>query len=96
VLVEALSFVCTDPKYQGLGAGSVLTQEVIKRASADNMPIYLESTNVAAKMYEKLGFVKVGELSMRIPGQEKDKDAEEAYEETCMIRRPMRTGHTES
>jgi ribosomal protein S18 acetylase RimI-like enzyme len=67
----------------------MLTQEVIKRATARNIPVYIESTKTAVKMYEKLGFTKLGEISIEIPGQGKDTGINEVYEEVCMIRKHL-------
>ncbi|KAK4166403.1 acyl-CoA N-acyltransferase [Cladorrhinum sp. PSN259] len=79
-----LSFVCIDPAYQGRGAGRMLSQAVLEMAQADGLPVYLESTNVAVKMYERLGFKRVDSFEMKIPSRG-DSGEWEAYEEVCMI-----------
>ena len=85
-----MTFVCTDPSFQGKGAGSLLTQKVQEAAGTANLPVYLESTVGAVKMYEKLGFVAVDGFEMTIPrrGQEGETDV---YEEVCMLWRPGTT-----
>ncbi|KAK3905193.1 acyl-CoA N-acyltransferase [Staphylotrichum tortipilum] len=80
-----LSFVCTDPAYQGQGAGSLLTRRVLELAAEDGLPVYLESTEVAVGMYEKLGFRKVGGFGMKIPGEGGEVVV---YREVCMVREP--------
>ncbi|KAL2132924.1 hypothetical protein VTI74DRAFT_3145 [Chaetomium olivicolor] len=87
-----LSFVCTDPAYQGQGAGSLLTREVLEMAADDGLPVYLESTDVALPMYERLGFRAIDGFEMRIP--KSGSDSEElsgAYKEMCMVWYPPRT-----
>lgn len=69
-----------------MGAGSRLTREVMERARGDGMPVYLESTIVAVRMYERLGFKAVDRFGMRIPGS--GRGMEEVYEEVCMVWRP--------
>ena len=78
-----LSFVGTHPDYQGRGAGSLLTQWGLKRAKADQIPVYLDSAVSASRLYEKLGFVAVDGLSMTIPGKE---GGEQVYDEVSMLR----------
>jgi ribosomal protein S18 acetylase RimI-like enzyme len=62
----------------------MLSQAVLEMAQADGLPVYLESTNVAVKMYEKLGFKRVDSFEMKIPSRG-DAGELEAYEEVCMI-----------
>ncbi|KAK4149069.1 hypothetical protein C8A00DRAFT_47244 [Chaetomidium leptoderma] len=83
-----LSFVCTDPAYQGLGAGSLLTRKVLEMAAVDGLPVYLESTEVAVPMYEKLGFKVIDGFEMKItrPGST---DSEDIYKESCMAWHPL-------
>ncbi|KAK1776266.1 hypothetical protein QBC45DRAFT_220597 [Copromyces sp. CBS 386.78] len=68
-----LTFVCVDPKYQGRGLGSELTQrfldEIVEAAQGGDakLPVYLESTMEAVSMYERLGFEKEDWFEMKIP-----------------------------
>ncbi|KAK3381526.1 hypothetical protein B0H63DRAFT_207635 [Podospora didyma] len=90
-----LSFVCIDPVYQGQGAGKQLTQAVLNMAAADGLPVYLESTEVAVPMYERLGFKAVGSFEMKIPRrgggrdsrpkEEEEEEEAEIYREVCMV-----------
>jgi len=73
-----LSFVCTDPEYQGLGAGYQLTRRVLDMAAADKLPVYLESTEIAISMYQRFGFREIDSFEMEIPGGQK-------YREVCMV-----------
>ncbi|KAL2266203.1 hypothetical protein VTJ83DRAFT_5555 [Remersonia thermophila] len=80
----SLTFVCTDPLYQGRGAGSLLTRRVLDMAAAEGVPVYLESTEVAVKLYERLGFRTLGGFEMRIPRRGTANDMV-VYRETCMV-----------
>jgi hypothetical protein len=62
-----------------------LTQWGLDKAKAEKMPIYLDSTIPASRVYEKLGFVVVDRVSMDLPGMGKDGDLY-VYEEVCMLR----------
>ena len=50
------------------------------------MPVYLESTLEAVKMYEKLGFQQIDSFEMTIP--ERDGTGTQTYKEVCMLWRP--------
>lgn len=50
------------------------------------MPVYLESTLEAVKMYEKLGFSQVDQFEMAVP--ERDSSGTQTYKEVCMLWRP--------
>ncbi|KAB5542860.1 acyl-CoA N-acyltransferase [Coniochaeta sp. 2T2.1] len=90
-----LAFVCTDPEFQRLGAGSQLTRHILEKARADGMPIYLESTLDTVHMYERLGFRKVDAFHMKIPRPGGDPEhLSEIYEEVCMVWRPDETRTT--
>lgn len=82
-----LTFVCTDPSWQGRGAGSCLTQKVLELARGSGLPVYLESTVNAIEMYKKLGFVVVDGFQMIIPKRESE-GMTEIYEEACMLWSP--------
>ena len=87
--VMEISFVCIDLKYQCQGAGSLLTSKVLEMAREEGLPVYLESTEVAVKMYEKLKFHTVGGFEMRIPTRDDPKDEGwQVYKEVCMLWRP--------
>ncbi|KAJ4293806.1 hypothetical protein N0V88_005317 [Collariella sp. IMI 366227] len=94
-----LSFVCIDPAYQGQGAGSQLTRRVLGMAAEDGLPVYLESTENAVGMYEKLGFKVVDGFEMRIPsrGSSSDELSEVYREHRSQLRQPslpeIHTGH---
>ncbi|KUI69319.1 Mycothiol acetyltransferase [Cytospora mali] len=86
LLCYRVTFVCTDPRWQGHGAGSVLTRKVMGEARAIGMPVYLESTLEAVKMYETLGFEQLDEFEMVIP--KRDGSGTQRYKEVCMLWRP--------
>lgn len=73
--VLELSFICVDPAYQGHGVGSALTLKVLELArgssgsggAKNGLPVYLESTLPAVRMYQKLGFKDIGSFEMVIP-----------------------------
>ncbi|KAK4190856.1 hypothetical protein QBC35DRAFT_377081 [Podospora australis] len=82
-----ISFVCTDPAYQGRGAGTLLTRKLLEMAEDDRLSVYLESTKVAVPMYEKLGFQAIDAFQMQIP-RPGDTELSETYEEVCTIWHP--------
>jgi GNAT superfamily N-acetyltransferase len=85
-MLLVLTFVGTHPDYQGRGAGTILTEWGLIKAESENIPIYLDSTIPASKVYQKLGFVAVDGLSMTLPaGMDKD-GGPCIYEEVCMLR----------
>lgn len=77
-----LSFVGSDPEYQGRGLGKKLIEWGLAKAKSENIPAYLDSTIPASKVYQKLGFVAVGGLNMTIPGKD---GRDHAYEEIAML-----------
>lgn len=52
----------TDPKYQGRGAGRILTSRAIEEAAHRGLPAYLESSEAAHQLYLKHGFKDLEEL----------------------------------
>ena len=53
-------------RYQGRGVGTALLRRTLDRCDEEGMPAYLEaSTQRSAALYERLGFVHLGEL--RVP-----------------------------
>jgi ribosomal protein S18 acetylase RimI-like enzyme len=53
-------------RFQGRGLGTALLQPTLERCDREGVPAYLEaSTERSAALYERLGFVHVGEL--RVP-----------------------------
>jgi GNAT superfamily N-acetyltransferase len=83
--LTVLTFVGTHPEYHGRGAGTMLTEWGLARAKSENIPVYLDSTVPASKMYQKLGFTAVDGLSITLPGIGKD-GAPCVYQEVSMLR----------
>lgn len=82
-----MSFVCTDPSFQGRGAGSLLTQAVLDMADADGLPVYLESTEDAVPMYGRFGFAAIDAFEMEIPVRNGTEiPSSRVYREVCMVR----------
>ena len=53
-------------RYQGRGLGTALLRRTLDRCDQEGVPAYLEaSTERSAALYERLGFVHLGEL--RVP-----------------------------
>jgi GNAT superfamily N-acetyltransferase len=75
--------VGTHPDYQGRGAGTLLTEWGLGRAKSENIPVYLDSTIPASKVYRALGFVACDGLSMILPGKD---GGYCVYEEVSMLR----------
>jgi len=78
-----------------LTTDAAVVRRVMELASADGLPIYLESTMEAAGIYAKLGFASVDGFKMTIPGRKKKSDRDDGedsvpvahvvYEEVCML-----------
>jgi hypothetical protein len=77
--------VGTDPKFQGQGAGTMLTEWGLARAQEDSLPVYLESTIAASSLYRHLGFVSLDGFSMTLPGYGPD-GGPNIYEEVGMLK----------
>ncbi|KAK3692818.1 hypothetical protein B0T22DRAFT_495841 [Podospora appendiculata] len=84
-----LALVCTDPAYQGQGAGMLLTRRVLGMAAAEGLPVYLESTIMAVSLYERLGFKAIDAFEMKIPGRSGSIETGEVYREVCMVWSPQ-------
>jgi ribosomal protein S18 acetylase RimI-like enzyme len=54
------------PQHRGLGIGTQLLQDLLKRAALARKPVKLQvfKTNPAQRLYERLGFSQTGEQSM--------------------------------
>jgi GNAT superfamily N-acetyltransferase len=58
-----LSLLGTHPDHRGKGLGMALLADNLARIDSEKMPVYLESSNPENDpRYERLGFVRVGEL----------------------------------
>ena len=80
-----LTFVGTQPEFQGRGAGTLLTEWGLSRAKNENVSVYLESTLQAASLYRRLGFISLDGLAMTLPGTAPD-GGPNLYEEVGMMR----------
>ncbi|PMD48374.1 amidase signature enzyme [Hyaloscypha variabilis F] len=81
-----LTFVATHPRFQGRGAGTLLTEWGLERARQEgNIPVYLESTIAASSLYRRLGFVALDGLSMTLP-EDGSTSGPNIYEEVCMLK----------
>lgn len=55
--------IATVPKWRGHGAGAAIISGRLKDAAANGLPVYLESsTERSARLYERCGFAREGEL----------------------------------
>ena len=54
------------PEFRGRGIGSELLAEIIEQSDATGLPVrlYIEAWNPAYRLYERLGFRRIGELSV--------------------------------
>ena len=87
--VLEVSFVCVDPAFWGHGAGSLLMREIMAKAAAEGLPVYLEATEEAVGMYRKLGFEVVDGFKMPIPSSPGAAEPCELYREWCMVWHPQ-------
>ncbi|KAL2162062.1 hypothetical protein VTH06DRAFT_7847 [Thermothelomyces fergusii] len=83
----SISFLCTDPAYQGQGIGTLLTRKVLELAKTDKLPVYLESTEVAMPIYQRLAFRAIDEIQMKILGPTGG-ESTVTYREVCMVWQP--------
>ncbi|KAL2259373.1 hypothetical protein VTK26DRAFT_6977 [Humicola hyalothermophila] len=81
-----LLFLCTDPAYEGQGAGSLLLRRVMDLAAADLVPVYLECTDQTVPFYEKRGFTVLQGFRVPLPppGTLGSVSRSAFYEELCM------------
>jgi RimJ/RimL family protein N-acetyltransferase len=62
-----IRYVGVATRFQGQGLGTALLRPTLDRCDGEGFPAYLEaSTERSAALYERLGFVHLGEL--RLPG----------------------------
>ncbi|KAG7052581.1 GNAT family acetyltransferase [Colletotrichum scovillei] len=80
-----LTFLCTDYRFRGRGAGKALVHAATEAARAEGLPVFLESTTDAVPFYETLGFVTIGGFHMSLPGGAPSTDRVTIYEEILMI-----------
>ncbi|EWG42150.1 hypothetical protein FVEG_04072 [Fusarium verticillioides 7600] len=79
-----VTYLCTDPKFNGRGAASTLLRRVQAVASKENAPVILEATMNAVSFYQKHGFQVREELNMLLPVRGSDEPTEN-YEERVMV-----------
>jgi len=53
--------ICIIPDYQGKGIGSKILKDIIEKYSDINIELQYFKQNTVGKLYEKLGFKKIGE-----------------------------------
>ena len=64
-----LQSILIEKKFQGLGIGKMIMENIIKRANYVNQPIRLQVFKInlkAQRFYEKLGFEKISEMENHI------------------------------
>lgn len=68
--------VAVKPGHQRKGAGALLTRWGLDLAEQLQLPVYLESSPQARRLYQKLGFEQVGTVVHDASVLEKDEDVE--------------------
>ncbi|KAK6958487.1 hypothetical protein Daesc_001288 [Daldinia eschscholtzii] len=81
-----LTFMGTDPAYQGRGAASMMVRWGMEQSRIDLAPAYLESTIEAATFYKKLGFTALEKISLEY--RLDDSNTPSTYEEISFLYRP--------
>lgn len=81
--------IAVNPKYQGKGIGTRLTQWGVDVAEQLNVPVYLEATDKSVGVYRRLGF-RVLERAVRIKAELMD--AEQDADAPLMARMPPCAG----
>ncbi|MCJ1236240.1 hypothetical protein MMC14_004218 [Varicellaria rhodocarpa] len=56
----------THPKYERRGIGSRLVRWGIDKSEESEIPLYLESTEIGAPLYERFGFTEVDRLTLDV------------------------------
>ncbi|KAF5019446.1 hypothetical protein F66182_8554 [Fusarium sp. NRRL 66182] len=79
-----VTYLCTDPKFEGRGAASALLARVQAEAAVEDAPVVLEATMNAVSFYQKLGFQIREELDMILPARGSSEPTER-YEERIMV-----------
>lgn len=54
--------LATAPRHQHHGAGTLLLTQILARADAAGLEVYLEATDTAKRLYERHGFATITEL----------------------------------
>ncbi|KAI1939455.1 hypothetical protein LOZ66_002767 [Ophidiomyces ophidiicola] len=83
-----LSFIGTDPKYQGLGAASLLLKWGLDRSREENVPTVLEATPNATPFYQKFGFSAEERISMQLEAVNRNREPV-LYEEIYFVSWPI-------
>jgi N-acetylglutamate synthase-like GNAT family acetyltransferase len=68
--------VAVKPGHQRRGAGTLLTQWGLSLAEQLQLPVYLESSPQANRLYQNLGFLQVDKVTHKASVLGKDKDVE--------------------
>ncbi|KAI0478144.1 putative GNAT family acetyltransferase [Xylaria cf. heliscus] len=84
-----LTFMGTDPSHERRGAASMMVRWGLEKCNKDNVLGYLESTLDAVPFYEKMGFVKSGQISLKY--QIGDQNRYEVYDEFAFVYHPNPT-----
>ncbi|KAM0201109.1 hypothetical protein ACHAPA_002280 [Fusarium lateritium] len=79
-----VTYLCTDPEFQGRGTASALLRRVQAEAATENAPVILEATMNAVSFYERFGFHIKEQLDMVLPKRGSDEPTE-YYEERVMV-----------
>lgn len=80
-----LTFLCTDYRFRGRGAGKALVHAATEAARAEGLPVFLESTTDAVPFYERLGFATIGGFHMSLPDGAPSTEGVTIYQETLMV-----------
>ncbi|KAI0399125.1 putative GNAT family acetyltransferase [Xylaria palmicola] len=86
-----LTFMGTDPAHERRGAASMMVRWGLAQCKKYNIPGYLESTLHAAPFYEKMGFARAGNISLRYPIRVDGHDRDEVYNEIAFVYHPTAT-----
>ena len=84
-----MSVVAVDPSKQGNHIGSALVQYGIDLCNQTGLPLYLESSPAAYKMYQKLGFETLPE---KVVHKAEVLDMPTDVEVPLMVRMPTQAG----
>ncbi|KAJ5805724.1 uncharacterized protein N7503_003326 [Penicillium pulvis] len=83
-----LNYLAISPEAQNQGVARSLIGRITDIASTRQIPVYLEATMNAVKLYEKFGWKEIESIHILIP-EKKGEPATKDYEEICMVWHPL-------
>ncbi|KAF2841295.1 acyl-CoA N-acyltransferase [Patellaria atrata CBS 101060] len=74
-----IELLATSPAHQGKGAASLLLQQIVSLADAEDVAAYIEASPVSVRLYRKFGFEERDSVTVDVTGHG-------SYTTLCMVR----------